>query len=94
MYIGIVPTNDKDTSSIFLMNETDLHAILSTQYLGTDPLDIGNILSFFVMSAGHNVCGLFYENVDEVNAKIVEVCAKITEEGLVEEIKATIKIGR
>lgn len=91
MDIGIVSANTKDTSNAFLMNETNLHAVFSTYYLGTCPVDIENALFFLAIPGVHNFCGLLYNNIEVVNAKIIEVCAKIEVEGLVEETKATIK---
>lgn len=73
------------------MNETNLNTVLSTYYSGTGLVDVGNTFSFLGIPGGHKYCGIFYKNIEGVNAKIIEVCAKIVDEGLVEEMTATIK---
>ena len=89
------PHISSEGTNTFLSNETNVRAAISTYYLGTGPRDIGNSLTFYGIPGGHSFHGLYYENMDEINEKVLEICEDIVQDGLVEEIKGQIKtIGR
>ena len=60
-------------------------------YLGTGPQDVGNALSFLGVPGGLTWNNFFYENMDDVNKLIMDECQAIINEGLWNEIRATIK---
>ena len=69
----------------------NLRATMTCFYLGNEPRDIGNTLSFLGVPGDHTWHNYFYNNKEEVNNKIMEECQAVIDEGLGEEIRATIK---
>ena len=57
----------ENTTDTFLSNEVNLRSMLSTYYLGTGPVDIGNALSFLGLPGGHAYCTNYSRNMEEVN---------------------------
>ena len=43
------------------------------------------------LSVGHKFTEILYNNIEEVNINIIDICAKIVEGGLREEIKAILE---
>ena len=88
-------SNAPDISSretnTFMTNESNVRTALATYYMGVGPRDIGNSLGFYGIPGGHSFHGLYYENMDEINKNVMEVCEEIVQEGLLEEIKCQIK---
>ena len=60
-------------------------------YLGTGPEDVGNVLSFLGVPGGHLWENIYFKNSKLVNIEIVKLCGSIIEEGMMMEIRATIK---
>ena len=69
----------------------NLRAMMTAFYLGTGPRDVGNALSFLGVPGGNTWHNFFYENMEKVNNVIMSECQEMIDEGLWNEIRATIK---
>lgn len=88
--MAVVQTPDLAKSTKFFVNETNLRTMLSAytfRYMSwtlvPPPL--------LWLSVGHKFTEILYNNIEEVNINIIDICAKIVEGGLREEIKAILE---
>ena len=64
---------------------------MTSFYLGTGPQDVGNALSFLGVPGGNTWHNFYYENMETLNNVIMSQCQEMIDEGLLNEIRATIK---
>ena len=74
-----LPTTNTHVDT-FISNEVNVRIIFSTYYLGNGPNDISNALSFLGIPGGCSYCTHYYRKMEDLNSKVMDICAKIIEE--------------
>ena len=80
------PLHDKKETE-----DVNLRAMMAVFYQGVGPRDIGNTLSFLGLPGGSSFPQLFYNGMDKFTKEMNTELQEIIDEGLENEIEATIK---